>query len=152
MNNDAQLIDIRLFTTNADAKIQLDFSPNKHYEVSLGARRDAFAVASALRAIADMIMHNHEANNRQSGRTTQQLRDAPTDSVYVVCNQNAKDYTRRIAQSLGRGDIHIVTPAVLDDEGWVRSLKRPAIVVDHATRLVGRQYDAVSYIQSHMRG
>lgn len=86
------------------------------------------------------------SGDRQSGRTTEQMRSAPRGSMFVWCNDRL-DYPRGLADSLGRKDLMIVAPIWLS-ERTIRSLDRratPAIVIDHATpsspaRLVAEEY------------
>ena len=71
------------------------------------------------------------ANKRGSGRTTRQIKEAPIGSIFLVHNENARDYTRRLTLFLGRGDLHVITISRLHREARG---KRDLIVVDHEAR------------------
>lgn len=66
---------------------------------------------------------------RGTGATTQQIRDCPTDTVYICVNSTHADYCRRIAEELGRRDIRFATP-----NSWLSLVRgtRRQVVVDHA--------------------
>lgn len=78
---------------------------------------------------------------RQSGRTTQQILDAPRDSVYVWCNSQI-NYPLRLAEYLDRSDIHVVPLS------WLRNgnLYDGPLVIDHACNMNEEQYAAFDHI------
>ena len=53
-------------------------------------------------------------DERQTGRTTNQMLNAPSNSIYVWVN-NHLDYPRRLAYRLGRSDLKIVRVDGLKD-------------------------------------
>lgn len=66
---------------------------------------------------------------RGSGRTTQQMRDAPRGACFVWCNERL-DYPTRLAKALLRSDLTIIAPSQdLDDFHRARVW---AVVRDHA--------------------
>jgi len=70
-----------------------------------------------------------KASKRGTGRTTQQMRDAPYGACFVWCTEQL-GYPRRLAMWLQRGDLTIIPPSQdLDDfhrgTTW-------AVVRDHA--------------------
>jgi hypothetical protein len=67
-----------------------------------------------------------------SGRTTQQMREAPRHALFVWCNGHLS-YPRDLARSLGRDDLDIVGPYMLDRRQLAG--RRIPVVVDHATKL-----------------
>lgn len=73
-----------------------------------------------------------EHAERGMGRTTSQMRGAPEAAVYVWCN-DALAYPRRLAQSLGRGDLDIVPPAFVTDARYMGLGN--AVILDHAVEL-----------------
>ena len=81
---------------------------------------------------------------RQSGRTTELMKEAPPGSVYVWVNHHL-DYPLALAQALGRGDLQIVSPSWLDYR-W-RGLQISGLVLDHAVDLTEQQWDAVDHIR-----
>lgn len=70
-------------------------------------------------------------NDRGTGITSQQMRDAPTGAIYVWCNRHT-DYARSLARHLSRGDLKIVTPEAADRA--IRGTRFP-VVIDHAAIL-----------------
>lgn len=68
---------------------------------------------------------------RGSGRTAQQMKDAPRDAVFIWCQPKSVGYAVSLAKHLGRDDLEIV------HEGWLSSRqyhgrRLPGLVVDHA--------------------
>lgn len=73
---------------------------------------------------------------RGTGITTEQMKKAPKDAIYVWVNHHF-DYPRALARKLGRDDLRVVSPSFLEPfrtDGLLRS-----IVLDHATILTRRQ-------------
>lgn len=68
-------------------------------------------------------------NNRRSGRTTQQMVDAPQGSVFVWIAGDLS-YPKWLAEKVERKDLEIVGPQWLDN-GW-RGRELKGLVVDHA--------------------
>lgn len=68
---------------------------------------------------------------RGTGRTSQQMRSAPTEAVFVWPVHRSMDYAVALARHIGRTDLQIVSPGWFEDSRW-RGLQRP-VVVDHAT-------------------
>lgn len=87
--------------------------------------------------------------NRGTGRTTEQLVNAPRDSVFVWVN-GRMDYIVRLARHLSRGDIKVVAPSWLTGDRW-RGLELKGVVVDHALRLNPEQYDTLCIINARVR-
>lgn len=82
-------------------------------------------------------------SERQSGRTTQQLRDAPHGALFIWCRHDAT-YARRIARTvLGRHDLRIVGRGALRTEKILNATG--PIILDHAivTRTNWEQYACV---------
>lgn len=75
---------------------------------------------------------------RGSGRTTQQMLDAPQGAIYVWCNGELR-YPRELAKSLGRKDLLIHSRSCFRD-GRLRGIRKP-IILDHAVLLSPREYD-----------
>lgn len=73
-----------------------------------------------------------QTTDRQTGRTTRQLTDAPYRAIYICHNIGNIDYTRSLAAKLGRLDIRFDTPTFFKS-GRYRGLKKSQIVIDHAT-------------------
>lgn len=76
--------------------------------------------------------------NRQTGRTTEQIVKAPQGAVFVCMGPS--DYTKRLADSLGRKDLRIITQNSLPEA--IIGIDRP-LVVDHAVQPNELQYVAI---------
>lgn len=66
---------------------------------------------------------------RGSGRTSQQIKDAPVGAIFVWCNEGLS-YVNALAEHLGRKDVKIVRASYYKI-GYTAGLSRP-IVIDHA--------------------
>lgn len=88
-------------------------------------------------------------NLRGSGRTTEAMRSAPKNSVYVWLNGNLW-YPKALAQLLGREDLIIVGPSWLTDRRWL-GITFPEITLDHATYLTSEQWEAYFYARTRVR-
>lgn len=76
---------------------------------------------------------------RQSGTTTNQMKSAAQNALYVWCNQYL-NYPKALARHLRREDLQIVPPCHLDIPDAIRGLRRD-VVIDHAAALTHRQMD-----------
>lgn len=74
-------------------------------------------------------MKNEE---RGTGQTTDQMRSAAKNAVFVWCASNL-DYPRRLADSIGRSDLEIITPSQMHTRLCGRRVAE--VVVDHAAEL-----------------
>ena len=70
---------------------------------------------------------------RQTGRTKQQMLNAPQGAVFVWVNHHI-DYPRALAYNIDRRDLKIVAPSWLDQRN-TRGHEFSGIVVDHAADL-----------------
>lgn len=68
---------------------------------------------------------------RETGRTTEQMRAAPQGALYVWVN-GALHYPAKLAGTLGRNDLTVVSPGSVDRA--IAGTRRP-VVLDHAARL-----------------
>jgi hypothetical protein len=82
---------------------------------------------------------------RQSGRTTQQMTDAPLGSVFVWCNSRTA-YPRELAKTLGRDDLQVVPLLWLDGRN-VRGRTFNGVIVDHAAHCGTEAYEALNYLR-----
>lgn len=73
---------------------------------------------------------------RQTGITTEQMKKAPRDAIYVWVNHHF-DYPRTLAKKLGRDDVRVVSPSFLASNNLC-GLLRP-VILDHATVLTRPQ-------------
>jgi hypothetical protein len=85
-------------------------------------------------------------NDRGTGRTSEQMRNAPQGAFYVWCNHHL-GYPRTLAERLGRKDLKIVSNSWLNGDSWLgrRGYK---VVIDHATVIQPSRIDAVAYMRS----
>jgi hypothetical protein len=79
--------------------------------------------------------------NHQSGRTTQQMREASHGAVFVWCNENIY-YPVRLTYTINRRDIQVVP------RSWFRvdrlaGKRFTEIVLDHAIRLTKEEYEMI---------
>lgn len=80
-------------------------------------------------------------SNRQTGRTTKQMLEAPQNAVYVWCNDRT-EYPHKLALTMGRGDLRVVPKRWLQSHSW-RGCQLDGLVVDHDTRLTREDVDAI---------
>lgn len=79
-------------------------------------------------------MDSEIPQQRGTGRTTKQMKEAPRGAVFVWCNDNLS-WPRNLALTHGRKDLQIIGPTVL--EGTLdrfRGTEIPAVVFDHIIR------------------
>jgi hypothetical protein len=74
--------------------------------------------------------------DRGTGFTTKQMREAEPGALFVWCNSDLS-YPKHLAHNLGRDDLRIVGPSVLNESRLLG--QQCQIVVDHATRLTFSQ-------------
>lgn len=82
---------------------------------------------------------------RGSGRTTRQLQAAPKFAYYVCPNTASINYTKRLANSLGRSDLHFTTPDRLDG---LCGLGLSRVVLDHACMLTATEMENFRILQA----
>lgn len=73
-----------------------------------------------------------DTGDRQSGRTAEQMRTAPTGAVFVWCNAHLY-YPVALALHLGREDLEIVSPSWLDNRN-IRGRIFSGVIADHECR------------------
>lgn len=86
---------------------------------------------------------------RQSGRTTTQMLDAPHGSIFIWCN-NMLSYPLNLARHLGRKDLHILPPEALDMHGMTRG-NITGVVIDHAAELSPDQLAEAAQILERLK-
>jgi hypothetical protein len=97
-------------------------------------------------AQADAPGTSARAQSRDAGTTTRQMREAPTNAVFVWPVSRSKGYATDLARYLNRTDLRIVTPP--DLEG-LRGQPLPALVTDHACghHLSDREWDVIARLR-----
>lgn len=84
------------------------------------------------------------STERQSGRTTQQILNAPDNAVYVWCNSRLM-YPILLAKHLDREDIYFVSPSwLVPNRAWAVDLP---VVTDHACDFGPEQYAVLDMIR-----
>jgi len=78
-----------------------------------------------------------------TGRTTQAMKDAPVDAVYVCSGSHAFSDAQDLRTFIKRPDLRIVSPSWLDT---YRGVQR-AVIVDHACQLTPRQIQTLDIYQ-----
>lgn len=73
-----------------------------------------------------------------SGKTTQQMQEAPYGALYIWVNGNIS-YPKALALHLGRGDLVIVSPTFIESGKW-RGKEFTGVVLDHACMLTASQW------------
>jgi len=84
------------------------------------------------------------SGTRQSGITTRQMKEAPRGAIYVWPN-NILTYPAMLAKRIGRDDLKICSPSGFTIERVLRD-RIEDYVIDHATELPGKGWDALAYI------
>ena len=74
--------------------------------------------------------------DRGSGRTTEQMKDAPVGATFIWCNDRTS-YAERLAKHLGRPDLRIkpLSWYLWDDGINVRGMSPHMVVIDHAAEV-----------------
>lgn len=85
---------------------------------------------------------------RGTGTTSTQMRATPMNGVYIWCNDSLY-YPRALARHLGREDLKIVAPAILDE--YERLLGHTGVTLDHAAGLNQRRRAAFDRIHAQVR-
>lgn len=75
---------------------------------------------------------------RGTGRTREQMKNAPEKSVFVWVNSHL-DYPKNLAKEINRGDLQIVPPFYLEDETKFHGKTLSGIIIDHAADLTEKQ-------------
>jgi hypothetical protein len=77
------------------------------------------------------------------------MESAPKGAIFIWCN-GRKDYPERLARSIGRGDLQIVSPNWLESDRW-KGMHLNGIVIDHAAELSGMQRDLYELALTRVR-
>jgi hypothetical protein len=86
-----------------------------------------------------------DQDNRQTGRTTQQIKNAVFGAVFVWVNSDIK-YPTALAAKLGRHDLEVRPLSWLKPQN-VRGRRFSGVVVDHAAPFCSEAYAALSLLQ-----
>lgn len=111
---------------------------------------DAFTKADEIMAYINKIARaaDGQTTGRQSGRTTDQILNAPHGALFVWCN-SVCSYPRGLAGFLGRTDLVVVSPQWLNRDSW-RGCRFSGVVVDHAAHLTSLQSETVNWIRQRV--
>jgi hypothetical protein len=88
--------------------------------------------------------------SRQLGKTKKQMEEAPLSAVFVWPVPRSIDYAKRLAASLGRGDLEIIPPEGIER---LRGMRRKPIVTDHACddhprHMTARHWDMLEILKT----
>lgn len=85
---------------------------------------------------------------RGSGITRRAMEAAKPNAIYIWCN-GVLSYPKDLARHLGREDLKIYSPSVLEDDR-LRGILAPEIIVDHATRLTDAQSERLDIARRYL--
>jgi len=85
-----------------------------------------------------------------TGITSEQIRSAKQGALFVWCNESLQ-YPRSLARALGRLDLKIVGPGILNDREQLRGQEWPEIIIDHAARLTAVQREGLAHLTPQVR-
>lgn len=96
-----------------------------------------------------MRIRQCDPSQRGYGLTTQQMRAAPAGAIYVWPTAASLGYARALAQHLGRDDLEIVPPSILDQGGRrLRGRRISGLVLDHACDPNGAEHELLHEIRA----
>jgi hypothetical protein len=70
--------------------------------------------------------------DRQTGRTSKQMKDAPDGATFVWCVSASLSYAKQLACYLGRTDLRIVSPYYIKGPHRGRRGNTETLIIDHA--------------------
>jgi hypothetical protein len=71
--------------------------------------------------------------SRGTGRTSQQMLNAPPGAWYMVPDLSAATYFRELAKHVGRDDLKIISPIYLDFDYYRLKGRKVEVIIDHGT-------------------
>lgn len=96
-----------------------------------------------------MRIRQMDDSQRGTGFTTAQMKLAPRCALYIWPVHGSLSYARDLARELGREDLEIAAPSILDERGArLRGRKLSAIVLDHACEPTPEEYDLLREIRA----
>jgi hypothetical protein len=88
---------------------------------------------------------------RGTGRTRQQLIDAPYGAIYIWPVSHSVGYVKQLAMSVNRGDLEFRFPSILDYLGELCSMQKlTGVIIDHACELTKRQCDNLEIVKGRI--
>lgn len=91
-----------------------------------------------------MRVRQCDDSQRGNGFTTAQMKRAPQGALYIWPVHQSIGYAKDLAQTLGREDLEIVSPLVLDRRGErLRGRRLSGIVLDHACEPSPEEYEVL---------
>ncbi len=88
---------------------------------------------------------------RGSGRTTQQMKQAPRGAIFVWVNGWLR-YPAELASALDRSDLKIYGPSILEHGAErLRGLELSGIVIDHDAKLTSEQWSGYERVLPMVR-
>ncbi len=96
-----------------------------------------------------MRVRTMDDSQRGNGFTTAQMKRAPLGSLYVWPVSGSINYAKALAHELGRDDLEIVSPSVLDRKAErLRGRRLTGLVLDHACEPTAEEYDVLREIRA----
>ena len=86
-------------------------------------------------------------SERQTGRTTQQIREAPYGAYYVVHGAHEIRYTKQLARQIGRDDLKFISLGMIG-KGMFRGVRIPGLTLDHHAAELMRPTDWEHYYEA----
>lgn len=81
-----------------------------------------------------MVIDQRENKMRQSGRTTNQLKNCVKDSYFIVQNTNMIPYVKKVLKEIDREDINVESLYFINDQQY-RGIKMSGLFLDHSISL-----------------
>lgn len=88
-------------------------------------------------------------NERQTGRTTRQIQNAPMEAFYVVPHIEAVKYTEALCHKHNRPDLKIIPISIIQRHGYefLKGRRDISIIIDHEifNRMTATQIDELLF-------
>lgn len=96
-----------------------------------------------------MRIRQSDDSQRGNGFTTAQIKRAPLGALYIWPTHASIGYAKDLARKLGRADLEIVSPSVLDYRGQrLHGRRLSGIVLDHACEPTEEEYDILRELRA----
>lgn len=88
---------------------------------------------------------------RRTGATTKQMQCAPERALFIW-PVHSISYAKHLARHLGRDDLEIVGPSVLEDGAMrLRGRTFSAVILDHACEPDSAEFEALEMVRASIR-
>lgn len=90
-----------------------------------------------------------DESQRGCGFTTNQMKLAPLNALYIWPVLGSIDYAKSLANKLGRNDLEIVCSSVFEQKAYkLRGRTFTAIILDHACEPNNDDYDTLKLLRA----